>query len=400
MKSKKKRFGYPHRDYCHNPVLCAKIKKKFFQMLNDEWVDDRKINAMLSEEFGIPKTTMWRWGCKWKKNHEFDPSDTTNKGACHRIFTDIQEKNIVDYIASNYIDQGKYFPDFAFETVIFDAYDEIYFDSPDPPKFECSSGFICDFKNRNRISSRLAHFRQRPIENNDGNIEKIISDFKKDITNLIQKASENCEPVVNADETGFQIFPTSIKTWAFKNAKNVSINVFDSDKERISIMASITSDNNKLPLFFIGMGNNEDDAEEQLGQMIGENEFTFSSKSYMNTNCFLKYLEFLRKQFSPDKTIHLILDRYSSHTSTESIKKAESLNIKLYFIPSHFTDVLQPLDIAIFAPLKSMTNAKIRRLLLGDLSGKIGIKSSVSLLQESWTKLSESALSNAWSQYF
>lgn len=66
--------------------------------------------------------------------------------------------------------------------------------------------------------------------------------------------------VLNADETGFQILPTSIRTWAFKNTKNISINVGDSDKDRVSIMAIITSDFNILPLFIIAKA--EDEAEE------------------------------------------------------------------------------------------------------------------------------------------
>ncbi|KAK8890153.1 hypothetical protein M9Y10_034913 [Tritrichomonas musculus] len=68
------------------------------------------------------------------------------------------------------------------------------------------------------------------------------------------------EVVLNPDETGFQILPTSIRSWAFKNTKNFSINVGDSDKDRVSIMAIITSDFNILPLFIIAKA--EDEAEE------------------------------------------------------------------------------------------------------------------------------------------
>lgn len=144
--------------------------------------------------------------------------------------------------------------------------------------------------------------------------------------------------VLNADETGFQILPTSIRTWAFKNTKNISINIGDSDKDRVSIMATITSDFNKLPLFIIAKV--EDEAEEQIGQLIDNNVYTFSEKSYMNSNCFKLYLEFLLDQYPQNQTIHLIIDSYASHTSKLALKTAKSLNIKLYFIPSHFTDLL------------------------------------------------------------
>lgn len=187
--------------------------------------------------------------------------------------------------------------------------------------------------------------------------------------------------VLNADEPGFQILPTSIRTWAFKKTMNISINVGDSDKDRVSIMATITSDFNKLPLFIIAKAEDEDEAEEQIGQLIDNNVYTFSEKSYMNSNCFKQYLEFLRDQYPQNQTIHLIIDSYASHTSKLALKTAKSLNIKLYFIPSHFTDLLQPLDIAIFAPLKSMVKSKIRRLLLKNECQIIGMRKSVIFLQ-------------------
>lgn len=89
-------------------------------------------------------------------------------------------------------------------------------------------------------------------------------------------------------------------------------------------MAFITSENHKLPLFIIGKGNSKETFEEELGPMIYDNEFTFSVKSYMNSECFCQYIEFLRNQYPNNQTIHLIIDRYSSYARTVSIEKAES----------------------------------------------------------------------------
>ena len=140
------------------------------------------------------------------------------------------------------------------------AFNEIYPDLKKAPRFECNPGFISDFKNRNNISSRLAHFRQRPLNKKEADIKKEIQKFWSDINDLIQKVRNTDEVVLNPDETGFQILPTSIRSWAFKNTKNFSLNVGDSDKDRVSIMAIITSDFNILPLFIIAKA--EDEAEE------------------------------------------------------------------------------------------------------------------------------------------
>ena len=63
------------------------------------------------------------------------------------------------------------------------------------------------------------------------------------------------------------------------------------------------------------------------------------------------------------------------------------------------TNILQPLDVAIFGPLKEITNSKIRQLLFGNQNQKIGMKNTVRLIQESYESLSIDALVNAWNQY-
>lgn len=70
--------------------------------------------------------------------------------------------------------------------------------------------------------------------------------------------------------------------------------------------------------------------------------------------------------------MHLIKDSYSSSTRKVSKGKAESLNIQLYFIPNYFTYLLQPLDIAIFFPLKSKANKMLRIILMDDQVSPIG----------------------------
>lgn len=78
-----------------------------------------------------------------------------------------------------------------------------------------------------------------------------------------------------------------------------------------------------------------EEAEEQMCDMIDGNVFTFSIKFYMNTECFCKYLKFIRSQYPQNQKIHLIIDKYSSHTNTLSKETAQNLNIELYYIPSH-----------------------------------------------------------------
>ena len=99
-----------------------------------------------------------------------------------------------------------------FQSLAFETYDSIFKDDLDPPKFSCSSSFIQDFKKRNKISSRLAHFRQRPVDISKEKIQLDIDIFKSQVISIIPNIKSTDEPVINCDETGFQILPTSIRT--------------------------------------------------------------------------------------------------------------------------------------------------------------------------------------------
>ena len=398
---KRKTFVSKFNQYWKQPDLCHDIKDTYFKLAKYQYFDKRHIISKISNDYKIKPTSLRYWVKQWQTKRDWDPTDTKNKGKHHRIFNDEQEKNIAEYIEDNYIEPHNYFSNSQFQTLAFEAYDNIYRDAEDPLNFSCSKTFITDFKNKYCISSRLAHFKERKenLNLNENVNNEEIDFFKAQIRSVIENAQINKEPVVNADETGFQILPNSIKTWAYKGTKNISISTPDSTKQRISVMASITSNYCKIPLFIIGQGNSLEEAEEQVGQLREENNLSYSAKSYMTTNCFLEYLDFLRKQFNENIKIHLIIDSYSTHTPQKVKTRAQELNIELYYIPSGFTDMLQPLDVAIFAPLKSITNGKIGQFLFGNHLNSVGMKTTVQFIQEAWDILSIDNLIYAWEQY-
>ena len=85
--------------------------------------------------------------------------------------------------------------------------------------------------------------------------------------------------------------PASIKAWAFKESKNVIVSANDNVKDRVSVMTSITSYNEKLPLLFILKADNKEDTNLQLGDLIENNKYTYST-SYVNFDCMIQHLHF------------------------------------------------------------------------------------------------------------
>ena len=79
-----------------------------------------------------------------------------------------------------------------------------------------------------------------------------------------------------------------------------------------------------------------------------------SANGYIDEELFLVWLT---KLFAPH-TKHLgkcllIIDGHGSHLTWDVIDKARELNVELCCLPSHTTHVIQPLDVACYAPLKS-----------------------------------------------
>lgn len=119
----------------------------------------------------------------------------------------------------------------------------------------------------------------------------------------------------------------------------------------------------------------------------------------MTAQTFNEYLVFLRNQYKDNKPIHLILDHASAHMTQESIQKASQLNIKMYYIPSGFTDILQPLDLAVFAPLKEMIAKYIRSILLKRFSEKIGMEAVVKIFNKNRDNVPKHIIERGWNKY-
>jgi len=68
-------------------------------------------------------------------------------------------------------------------------------------------------------------------------------------------------------------------------------------------------------------------------------------------------LEWLQNHFSkfaisrPEKTRHLLCDNHPPHDNYEFYENCLANDIALFFIPSHATHILQPLDVGVFSLL-------------------------------------------------
>lgn len=312
----------------------------------------------LSNETGIPYSTLSRWHHALCKNTRFNPLEK-KWGQHHRIFSDAEEDAIADYIVENFIIPGYHFTDADFRDIAMQAYREKYYtflnsDDPEERKkaknFNCSDGFIADFKYHHGFSSKCFHAKRRNASN-----VVVEERFLKEMENLFKTVKK--EYILNADETGWKLFPNGLLTWGEKGKDNVSRQSIINDKAQITVLATVSAASTKFPLLFIAQGKTDAVEASQIGD-VGFHWTTHSDTGWMTEEVFIYYLKKVREFVNHNETLHLIIDLYPAHMTDEVKKLANELNFKFYIIPAGMTDHYQPLDRYIFGALK----AKARRL--------------------------------------
>ena len=82
--------------------------------------------------------------------------------------------------------------------------------------------------------------------------------------------------------------------------------------------------------------------------------YQVSSNGWMEVATFIDWFEmvFLEHTKSIEGPKLLIFDGHVSHMSLEVVKMAIDNNVSIVCLPPHSTHILQPLDVAVFGPMK------------------------------------------------
>ena len=88
-------------------------------------------------------------------------------------------------------------------------------------------------------------------------------------------------------------------------------------------------------------------------------QYAVTDSGWMTTSVFEDFFESFVEKVKGRGPILVVLDGHLSHTSLRTIDLAIENNITILKLPPHCTDLLQPLDVACFAPLKSYYDSKL-----------------------------------------
>ncbi|PTD03487.1 hypothetical protein FCULG_00012822 [Fusarium culmorum] len=172
---------------------------------------------------------------------------------------------------------------------------------------------------------------------------------------VINEKNITRQHIYNVDENGMQLGETRAGIVA-GTVMTIRSEVIKSDNSTwASVVECISADGRRLTPCVIFTGKN---LQGQWFPNVFPNwKYEASLSGWSNTDIFNRWFMdiFIRETTpsDPSQWRLLVLDQHKSHITPELMKKAWMHRIWLSWLPSHSSHITQPLDVAVFGPLKT-----------------------------------------------
>ncbi|XP_023218187.1 uncharacterized protein LOC111632236 [Centruroides sculpturatus] len=185
-----------------------------------------------------------------------------------------------------------------------------------------------------------------------------VRNFFKNLEDVMKRYEFTPDRIYNCDETGFTTVHKPPNVISRKGEKQVAQVTSGERGQLVTVLCFINAMGNALPPAFVFPRVNFKDF--MLAGAPAQSLGLAHQSGWMTAENFLKCLQhfsnFAGTSTSNSHTVLLILDNHDSHIFIESIKFAKENGIVLLTLPPHTSQRLQPLDVAIYGPLKSRYN--------------------------------------------
>ena len=197
------------------------------------------------------------------------------------------------------------------------------------------------------------------------NAEGLISQFFKLYTDYINTHNILPDDIWNLDEAGFKI-GDSTRNIQYVVPKNRPTVISHDTSELVTVLEMISRTGKVGKPFFIYKGVHQ--MENWFPDVITENYYCATSPSgYINEPIFY---EWVSDHFpaSEDKWSLLLMDGHLSHTSDRVMTTLINKKVIPLYLPSHMTNILQPLDRSCFGHAKILFRRRISNNFCAGLS--------------------------------
>ena len=190
----------------------------------------------------------------------------------------------------------------------------------------------------------------------------------------------------NCDETGFCTSSSATKLIVKRGAKQVHEVGGGSGHEYITVQCCGSASGERLPPFILYKGKNMYRRWMEggpAGALYG-----VTDSGWMDASNFLSWFNKLLvpavSHLTATAPVVLFFDGHHSHISLELIREARDKNIVILCLPPNTTHLLQPLDVGVFAPLKSTWRKVLKSYKLSTRGQKVSKETFPSLIAELW----------------
>ncbi|XP_045124798.1 MFS-type transporter clz9-like [Portunus trituberculatus] len=166
------------------------------------------------------------------------------------------------------------------------------------------------------------------------------------------------ECIWNIDEIYLPIDPSKTKVIAPVGEKSSRVTA-TSGREATTVVAGISAAGDKLPPFILFKGKKFWSSWKRSKPSPGM-QYAFSDSGWMMAEVFAAWFDIFALYIT-QRPLLLVYDGHSTHLTSTIIKKARAEDITIIKFPPHTTDVLQPLDVCCFKPLKTRWDATIAK---------------------------------------
>ena len=207
------------------------------------------------------------------------------------------------------------------------------------------------FMKRHRLSlkkSGLMQIARKNVTSDPFVIYGFYDMLQKEVERLGIKDHPEC--FWNCDESGFPTDPSRWKTVGPVGSKTVRVTC-GPNRENITVLAVCSANGNALDPLVIFKGKNlQSTWRGKKG--LPDTFYGVSDSGWMTTKIFNDWFQHFAEKTKDTRPLLLLFDGHLTHMSIDTIDLAIEENISIIKLPAHCTDLLQPLDVCCFSPLK------------------------------------------------
>lgn len=213
----------------------------------------------------------------------------------------------------------------------------------------------------------------------------------KRIAALMEMHSVHPSLVINADQTGVKLVPSSAWTYEKRNSSSVAT-IGAEDKRQITACLASALSGDLLPLQLIFQGKTERSLPEKTAASIASLcHLTFSENHWSSQTTMRQYISEIimpyaeasirKHRLHADAHVVLVLDVWAVHKSEEfrMFLRTQHPRIHLVFVPANCTSKLQVADVSLQRPFKHSITRRFNEWAVRQIQQQIQAGSMVGL---------------------